>query len=95
MGPRHRHGWLYIRLFSDRFDYSQNYSQDNHFQLFDTLSVLTLVFLLFLILPSVPFYKHLEKQSSEASAQQSSNDLHRDKYQLGPRSDKLPYTICQ
>ena len=74
---------------------SLHYSIDNNFQLFDTLSVLTLVFLLFLILPSVPFYKHLEKQKSEATAQQSSIDEHGDKYQLGPRFDKPPYTICQ
>ena len=62
------------------------------FQLWDTLTVLTLVYVALLLAPTVPFYKHLEDKNNSSPADTVEDN---DKSFDSEKIMALPYTICQ
>ena len=60
------------------------------FQLWDTLLVLSIVYVVFLILPTIPFYKNLEDKLNTSSGAEVSDATTDKNIHQHP-----PYTICQ
>jgi len=61
-------------------------------ELWDTLTVLTLVYVALLLAPTVPFYKHLEDKNNSSPADIVEDN---DKSFDSEKIMALPYTICQ